>query len=193
MASLSPEVTKDILGTKRKASMLNYNPPTHTEPAPKGEDDYMAVAACMRMLEFVLYSNGGMEEHKFTIWSTFKTLHAYHLAFYFILFYFILFYFIVFPIFFFFFLSFLPSLITNRYGKINFLRMFSNPSLKLDLLNFFLDNCNTPKDRNKEYNTKVVSHNKIIQYFFNTNPTTSTRRDDPAPNIEVSLRRAGVG
>ena len=101
MASLSPEVTKDILGTKRKASMLNYNPPTHTEPAPKGEDDYMAVAACMRMLEFVLYSNGGMEEHKFTIWSTFKTLHAYHLAFrlafhlafYFILF--ILFYFIL--------------------------------------------------------------------------------------------------
>ena len=60
------------------AAKETVNPTTRAEPStPPKEDDYMATAACMRMLEFVLYSNGGMEEHKFTIWSTFKTLHPY--------------------------------------------------------------------------------------------------------------------
>eukprot|EP00026_Physarum_polycephalum_P009789 Phypoly_transcript_09925.p1 GENE.Phypoly_transcript_09925~~Phypoly_transcript_09925.p1 ORF type:complete len:424 (+),score=77.79 Phypoly_transcript_09925:48-1319(+) len=144
MASLSSDANKEILGKKRKASVLNHNP--LTEPSSKGEDDYMATAACMRLLEFVLYSNGGMEEQKFTIWSIFKTLHA--------------------------------------YGKVNFLRLFANPALKLELLNFFLDNCNTPKDRNKEYNTKAVSHAKIILYFFNTNPVATQRKDD-TPDTEL--------
>lgn len=71
-------------------------------------------------------------------------------------------------------------------AKVLFLNMFTNQALKLELLNFFLDNCNTPRDRPREYNTKAVSHAKIIQYFFNTRPIAFSRRDD-TPATEISF------
>lgn len=112
-------------------------------------DNYLSIALCMRVLEFVLGSSPSMEEFKFDLWSIFKNFKG--------------------------------------AAKIVFLQSFNNHNLKLELLNFFLDNYDTPKDRTKSFNTKLVSHAKIIQHVFNTRPIVYKDEDVTGPEIFVHL------
>lgn len=79
-------------------------------------------------------------------------------------------------------------LITDRKNKLRFLDSFSHSPLKLELLNFFLDNFNTPKDRTKEYNTKPICHAKIIQYIFNTRPISFVKEDIPISEVSFLVQ-----
>lgn len=76
-ASFASSSSSSFSSSSTSTSTLSNSVSSPSDKIKTDISDYLAVSACMKMLEYVLHSGGGVDEHKFTIWSSFKALDSY--------------------------------------------------------------------------------------------------------------------